>query len=272
MLLVDIGTNAEIVLSHDGKVAAASSPTGPALEGAEISCGVRACEGAVERVRIDPKTFECKVKIIGHDDWLTDATIGDHSVPGLCGSAIFEVMVELARAGLIDRSGLFRSDVAPDRFSEEGGVTTYRLIGKMSLKQTDIRAVQLAKAALMAGARLVAEELECERFDEVLLAGAFGTHLDPAYVAEIGIVPHDGADTIKAVGNAAGMGAAMCLVDQSQRQRIREAVKEIVKIETALEPRFQTYFVEAMAFPSAPEGTGNAKSRRGGRAGGRRRR
>lgn len=271
VLLVDIGTNAEIVLSHDGKVAAASSPTGPALEGAEISCGVRACEGAVERVRIDPVTHECRVKIIGHDDWLTDATIGDHAVPGLCGSAIFEVMVELARCGLIDRSGLFQPEVAPDRFTQDGGVSVYQLIGALSLKQTDVRSVQLAKSALMAGARLVAEELGCESFDEVLLAGAFGTHLDPAYVAEIGIIPHNGADTIKAVGNAAGMGAAMCLTDRSQRARIRAAVKEIVKIETALEPRFQDYFVDGMAFPSAPVGTGKARGRRGGRAGGRRR-
>ncbi|WP_298918712.1 ASKHA domain-containing protein [uncultured Algimonas sp.] len=264
VLLVDIGTNAELVLTHDGKVAAASSPTGPALEGAEISCGVRACEGAVERLRINPVTFDCQVRIIGHDDWLTDDTIGDHAVPGLCGSAIFEVMVELARAGLIDRSGLFRTGTAPDRFTEEGGVATYRLIGDITLKQTDIRAVQLAKAALMAGARLVAEELECGSFDEVLLAGAFGTHLDPDYVAEIGIIPHNGADTIKAVGNAAGMGAALCLTDRSQRDRIRDAVRDVVKIETALEPRFQDYFVEAMAFPSAPQGSGNAKGRRGG--------
>jgi len=269
VLLVDIGTNAEIVLTHDGKVAAASSPTGPALEGAEISCGVRACEGAVERVRIDPATHACRVKIIGHDDWLTDETIGNHAVPGLCGSAIFEVMVELARCGLIDRSGLFQPEASPDRFTEDAGVSVYQLIGHLSLKQTDIRAVQLAKSALMAGARLVAEELGCEVFDEVLLAGAFGTHLDPSYVAEIGIIPHNGADTIKAVGNAAGMGAAMCLTDQSQRTRIRAAVKDIVKIETALEPRFQDYFVEGMAFPSAPIGTGSVRGRRGG---GRRRR
>lgn len=271
VLLVDIGTNAEIVLSHEGRTAAASSPTGPALEGAEISCGVRACEGAVERLRIDPESFVCRVKIIGHDEWLTDGTIGDHSVPGLCGSAIFEVMVELARAGLIDRSGLFNPDKAPDRFSEEGGVTTYQLIGHLSLKQTDIRAVQLAKSALMAGARLVAEELGCEILDEVLLAGAFGTHLDPAYVAEIGIIPHNGADTIKAIGNAAGMGAALCLIDQNQRDKIREAVRDVVKIETALEPRFQTYFVEGMTFPSAPEGSRQSDRRRGGRSGNRRR-
>ncbi len=270
VLLVDIGTNAEIVLTHNGRVAAASSPTGPALEGAEISCGVRASEGAIERLRIDPVSFAAKVKIIGHDEWLTDETIGDHAVPGLCGSAIFEVMVELARAGLIDRSGLFRPETAPDRFTQDGNVQTYRVIGDITLRQTDIRAVQLAKAALMAGARLVAEELDCEAFDEVLLAGAFGTHLDPAYVAEIGIIPHNGADTIEAVGNAAGMGAAMCLTDVAARDRIRAAVEDVVKIETALEPRFQDYFVEAMAFPSAPEGT--SSSRGGGRRGGRRRR
>ena len=264
-LLVDIGTNAEIVLTHAGKVAAASSPTGPALEGAEISCGVRATEGAVERLRIDPVTHECRVKIIGHDDWITEATIGEHSVPGLCGSAIFEVMVELARAGLIDKSGAFQPAVAPDRFSEVNGVTTYHLIGHLSLKQTDIRAVQLAKAALYAGAQLVAEELGCEAFDEVLLAGAFGTHLDPDYVADIGIVPHNGAETIKAVGNAAGMGAAMCLTDVGARERVRDAVRDVVKIETAMEPRFQDYFVQAMAFPTAPQGSGDAKRRRGGR-------
>ena len=269
VLLVDIGTNAEIVLTHAGKVAAASSPTGPALEGAEISCGVRATEGAVERLRIDPATHECRVKIIGHDNWLTEETLGEHSVPGLCGSAIFEVMVELARAGLIDRSGAFRPEVAPGRFTEVGGVTTYHLIGHLSVKQTDIRAVQLAKAALYAGAQLVAEELDCEAFDEVLLAGAFGTHLDPDYVAEIGIVPHNGAHTIKAIGNAAGMGAAMCLLDVAARDRVREAVRGVVKIETAMEPRFQDYFVQAMAFPSAPVGTGASAKRRGGRRRGR---
>ena len=264
-LLVDIGTNAEIVLTHNGKVAAASSPTGPALEGAEISCGVRATEGAVERIRIDPDTKAARVKIIGFDDWITEDTLADHAVPGLCGSAIFEVMVELARAGLIDRSGAFRTEAAPERFSDVGGVTTYHLIGHLSLRQTDIRAVQLAKAALWAGAKLVAEELGCEAFDEVLLAGAFGTHLDPDYVAEIGIVPHNGADTIKAVGNAAGMGAAMCLTDVAARERIRAAVEDIVKIETAMEPRFQDYFVEAMAFPSAPEAVATARGRRGRR-------
>ncbi len=257
VLLVDIGTNAEIVLSHNGKVAAASSPTGPALEGAEISSGVRATLGAIERVRIDPETKDAKVKIIGHDDWIadTDGSLEGCNVVGICGSGIFEVMVELANAGLLDQSGLFKPEAAPHRFSQDGNVWTYLLVDQpgnpIIVKQTDIRAVQLAKAALYAGAQLLAESLHCDHFDEVLLAGAFGTHLDSKYVAEIGIVPMAQAEIISSVGNAAGMGAAMALLNVKDRQSIIAAIKEVEKIETALEPKFQDYFVNAMKFPTA---------------------
>ena len=257
VLLVDIGTNAEIVLSHNGKVAAASSPTGPALEGAEISSGVRASVGAIERVRIDPITKDGKVKIIGHDEWIsdTDGTQGAHRIVGICGSGIFEVMVELANAGLLDQSGLFIPGAAPHRFSQDGNVWKYCLVNKPTnpifIKQTDIRAVQLAKAALFAGAQLLAESLDCHEFDEILLAGAFGTHLDSKYVADIGIIPHAPAEKIRSVGNAAGMGAAMALLNVDEKNKIIAAVKEVEKMETALEPKFQDYFVDAMKFPTA---------------------
>lgn len=258
VLLVDIGTNAEIVLSHNGRVAAASSPTGPAFEGAEISSGVRASQGAIERVRIDRTTKEPSFKIIGHDEWLSDST-GDmsfHRIIGICGSGIFEVMAELASAGLIDQSGLFVPDAAPERFSEEGKGWKYLLVNKSEnpiyIKQNDVRAVQLAKAALSAGVSLLAEYLDCDAFDEVLLAGAFGTHLDAKYVADIGIIPNARADIIHSVGNAAGMGAAMALMNVDDKARIIEAVKSIEKLETATEPRFQEYFVDAMKFPTAP--------------------
>ncbi|MEP1229527.1 MAG: ASKHA domain-containing protein [Litorimonas sp.] len=263
VLLVDIGTNAEIVLSHNGKVAAASSPTGPALEGAEISSGVRATLGAIERVRIDPITKNAKVKIIGHDDWVsdTDGTLEGHKVVGICGSGIFEVMVEMAAAGLLDQSGLFKPEAAPHRFSQDGNVWKYLLVDQVGnqiiVKQTDIRAVQLAKAALYAGAQLLAESLNCTKFDEVLLAGAFGTHLDSRYVADIGIIPMAPADIISSVGNAAGMGAAMALLNVDERVRIRAAVNEIEKMETALEPKFQDYFVDAMKFPTASPPSGD---------------
>ena len=268
VLLVDIGTNAEIVLSHNGKLAAASSPTGPALEGAEISSGVRATLGAIERVRIDPETKDAKVKIIGHDGWIsdTDGTLENHKVVGICGSGIFEVMVELANAGLLDQSGLFKPEMAPHRFSQEGNVWKYLLLDQTDnpiiIKQTDIRAVQLAKAALYAGAQLLAESLDCTAFDEVLLAGAFGTHLDSRYVSEIGIIPMAPADIISSIGNAAGMGAAMALLNIEERARINAAMQHIEKMETATEAKFQDYFVDAMKFPTAPEAIANTNRRR----------
>ena len=264
VLLVDIGTNAEIVLSHNGKIAAASSPTGPALEGAEISSGVRATLGAIERVRIDPVTKDAKVKIIGHEDWIsdTDGTLEGHKVVGICGSGIFEVMVEMANAGLLDKSGLFKPETAPHRFSQDGNVWKYLLVdqpgNQIIVKQTDIRAVQLAKAALYAGAQLLAESLECDAFDEVLLAGAFGTHLDSKYVAEIGIIPMAPAKIISSIGNAAGTGAAMALLNVKEREKIKAAMPHIHKMETATEAKFQDYFVDAMKFPTAPAPSGDA--------------
>jgi len=268
VLLVDIGTNAEIVLSHNGKVAAASSPTGPALEGAEISSGVRATLGAIERVRIDPITKDAKVRIIGHEDWISDAdgTLEGHKVVGICGSGIFEVMVEMANAGLLDQSGLFKPDAAPHRFSQDCNVWKYLLVdqpgNQIIVKQTDIRAVQLAKAALYAGAQLLAESLGCDKFDEVLLAGAFGTHLDSKYVASIGIIPMAPADIISSVGNAAGTGASMALLNVKEREKIKAAIKQVEKMETALEPKFQDYFVDAMKFPTAPAPSGDKGRRR----------
>ena len=225
-LLVDIGTNAEIVLSHGGRVAACSSPPGPAFEGAEISAGVRATPGAIERVRIDRETFQPTVRIIGHDEWLSD--------------------------------GLFRPDVAPHRFVAEGQSWKFLLVDRpenpIFVKQTDVRAVQLAKAALAAGVRLLVDHLGCGPFDTVLLAGAFGTHLDAAYVADIGIIPGADASQVRSIGNAAGMGAAMCLINRAEKARIIAAVRQIEKVETATEPKFQQYFVDAMSFPTAPAG------------------
>ncbi len=273
VLLVDIGTNAEIVLSHNGRVAAASSPTGPAFEGAEISAGVRASPGAIERVRIDPATGNVEVKIIGHDGWLSDQRpeeLAAHRITGICGSGIFEVMVELASAGIVNPSGLFRPETAPLRMVQEGQSWKFLLVDRpenpIFIKQTDVRAVQLAKAALAAGVRLLTDFLECEAVEEVLLAGAFGTHLDAKYVADIGIIPGATADNVRSIGNAAGMGAAMALVNRAEKAAIIEAVKHIIKVETATEPKFQDYFVAAMSFPTAPVAEGQATSGRGHRS------
>jgi uncharacterized 2Fe-2S/4Fe-4S cluster protein (DUF4445 family) len=277
VVLVDIGTNAEIVLSHGGRVAACSSPTGPAFEGAEISAGVRAAPGAIERVRINPATGRACVKLIGEDVWIDDSDPDLARISGICGSGIFEALVELATAGLIDRSGKLRPEAAPDRFvadGEEGRISKYVLIDRpgapICVTQRDVRAVQLAKAALAAGVQLLADHLGCTTLDEVLLAGAFGTHLDPVYVAAIGIVPGARAEMIRIVGNAAGMGAAMCLTHAPSKQRIITATRAIEKVETATEPLFQQHFVAAMPFPTAPAAMpnrANARTRRGAQRG-----
>lgn len=261
-LLVDIGTNAEIMLAKNGVVYATSSPTGPAFEGAEISSGVRASHGAIERIRIDRQTLEVTFKVIGVDAWSHEAafTAAQPRVIGICGSGIIEVMVEMARAGLIDQTGLFVQDKAPSMFdsrpSEDGTTVRFMLLDQgdnsIYVEQTDVRSIQLAKAALSAGVQLLMDYLECKEFDQVLLAGAFGSHLDPVFVADLDIIPSATREQIRSVGNAAGIGATKALLSQLERDRIIAEVKKVRKIESANEPNFQDYFVQGMAFSVSP--------------------
>lgn len=261
-LLVDIGTNAEIMLAKEGVVYATSSPTGPAFEGAEISSGVRASHGAIERIRIDPETLEVRFRVIGVDAWSDEAAFSAAKprVIGICGSGIIEVMVELAKAGLIDQTGLFVQSRAPERFdirqSEDSTTVRFLLVdqGESSVyvEQTDVRSIQLAKAALYAGVQLLMDYLHCTEFEQVLLAGAFGSHLDPAYVADLDLIPSATKEQIKSVGNAAGIGATKALLSQTERDNIIEAVKHVRKIESANEPNFQAYFVNGMGFSVSP--------------------
>ncbi len=258
-LLVDIGTNAEIMLAKNGLVYATSSPTGPAFEGAEISAGVRASHGAIERVRIDEQSLAVRYKVIGLDAWSDEEAFSaaQPRVIGLCGSGIIEVMVAMAQVGLIDKTGLFVQSRAPERFDKnEDGTVRYLLVeqGEHSIyiEQTDVRSIQLAKAALSAGVQLLMDYLECEAFDHVLLAGAFGAHLDPEFVADLDIIPSATRDQIRSVGNAAGIGASKALLSNNERQKIIEAVKRVRKIESANEPNFQEYFVQGMTFSVSP--------------------
>lgn len=257
-LLVDIGTNAEIMLAKDGLVYATSSPTGPAFEGAEISAGVRASHGAIERVRIDPDTLEVIYKIIGNEAWSNTPEFADgpQRAIGICGSGIIEVMVSLAQAGLIDKGGLFVQSRAPERFDTVDNTARFLLIdqGENSLyiEQTDVRSIQLAKAALYAGVQLLMDYLEVQKFDQVLLAGAFGSHLAPSYVADLDLIPSATSEQIKSVGNAAGIGATKALLDIRERKKIIEEVRKVRKIESANEPKFQEYFVEGMKFSVSP--------------------
>ncbi len=271
-LLVDIGTNAEIMLAKGGVVYATSSPTGPAFEGAEISSGVRASHGAIERIRIDPETYDVRFKVIGVDAWSDEPEFlaAQPRVIGICGSGIIEVMVELARAGLLDKTGLFVQDRAPEKFdarpSEDGTTVRFLLLdqGENSIyvEQTDVRSIQLAKAALSAGVQLLMDYQSCRGFDQVLLAGAFGSHLDPEYVADLDIIPSAKKDDIRSVGNAAGVGAAKALLSLDERKRIIDAVKHVKKIESANEENFQQYFVDGMGFSVSPVSAQKAQRNR----------
>ena len=257
-LLVDIGTNAEIMLAKDGDIYATSSPTGPAFEGAEISSGVRATHGAIERVRVDSKTLVVKYKLIGIDAWSYEKSFlkDKHKAIGICGSGIIEAIVSLAQAGVIDKGGLFVNSRAPDRFSTSNNIQRFLLVeqedNSIYIEQGDIRSIQLAKAALSAGVSLLMDYLDCKKFEEVLLAGAFGAHLDARYVAMLDIIPTAKASNIKSIGNAAGIGASMALLNTEKRDAIINAVKKIIKIESANEPNFQQYFVDAMKFSVSP--------------------
>jgi len=246
------------MLAKGGRVYATSSPTGPAFEGAEISSGVRATYGAIERVRVDKDTLKVRFKVIGCDAWSDepDYEMLKMQAVGICGSGIIEAIVALAEAGIIDQSGLFVESIAPELFSKKGNTSRFLLVeqGDKSIyvEQVDIRSIQLAKAALSAGVSILMDYLECTEFDKVLLAGAFGAHLDARYVALLDIIPTSTAEKIISVGNAAGVGASAALLDVNKRKIIIDAVDKVVKIETATEPKFQDYFVDAMKFSVSP--------------------
>jgi len=259
MLLVDIGTNAEIVLGNSARTVAASSPTGPAFEGAEISSGQRAAPGAIERVRIDRDTLEPRFRVIGVEQWSDEPGFAEAAektgITGICGSAIIEVVAEMFLAGIISEDGVVDGAMAArsSRIFENGRTFSYLLhdgAQKITVTQNDVRAIQLAKAALYAGVKLLMDKLGIEHVDRIGLAGAFGTFIDPKYAMVLGLIPDCDLEKVKAVGNAAGTGARMCLLNRGYRREIEETVRKIEKIETALEPKFQEHFVYAMAMPN----------------------
>jgi len=259
MLLVDVGTNAEIVLGNKDRVVAASSPTGPAFEGAEISSGQRAAPGAIERVRIDPQTLEPKFRVIGVDKWSDEEGFAEAAaavgVTGICGSAIIEVVAEMYLSGIISEDGVIDGAMAEKspRIIQNGRTFSYLLHQgeqRITVTQNDVRAIQLAKAALYAGIKLLMEKLDINHVDTIRFAGAFGSFIDPKYAMVLGLIPDCELSEVKAVGNAAGTGALMALLNRDHRREIEETIKKIEKIETALESKFQEHFVYAMALPN----------------------
>ena len=267
VLIVDVGTNAELLLGNETRVLACSSPTGPAFEGAQISSGQRAAPGAIERVEIDLVTKEPRFRVIGSDLWNTDpgfdAVTSGTGITGICGSGIIEAVAEMRMAGLVDQTGLIGSadQTGTQRCEPEGRTHSYVLHDgtasggpKIMVTQGDIRAIQLAKAALYAGAKLLMDEMGVTTVDRVTLAGAFGAHISPKHAMVLGMIPDVPLDKVFSAGNAAGTGARIALCNVASRNTIEATVHDIHKVETAIEPRFQEHFVNASAIPNAVDG------------------
>ena len=259
-LLIDIGTNAEILLARGEEIFACSCPTGPALEGAQISAGQRAAPGAIERVRIDPITKEPRLKVIGCEQWSNEEGFSENvsgvGVTGICGSGIIEAVAEMRLAGLLDANGLIGSaaQTGSNRCTSSERTNSYLLYSdnkvSLSITNMDIRAIQLAKAALHASFKILLEKSRVNRIDSILLAGAFGSQISPEHALIIGLVPDAQVSQIVASGNSAGAGAIIALLDVSSRREISSLVRKVHKIETAVEPSFQKHFVEGSSFPN----------------------
>ncbi len=258
-LVIDVGTNGEIVLGNRQRLLSASSPTGPAFEGAAISHGMRATGGAIERVRIDPQTLAVRFRIIGDGRWSDEVTL---PALGLCGTGILEVIAELFVSGILRADGRFNGRAATDRLRKRGRVYEFVLARseettagrEIVVTQNDVRAFQLAKAALYAGADLLMQKMGIRQVEKVQLAGAFGNLIDPQHALIVGLFPDVPPEQVHSVGNAAGDGARLALLSRSKRVEAESLANQVEYVEIALEDAFQEAFVGAMHFPhmSAP--------------------
>jgi uncharacterized 2Fe-2S/4Fe-4S cluster protein (DUF4445 family) len=255
VLIIDIGTNGELVMGNKGKLISSSCATGPALEGAHVKFGMRAAPGAIERIKIECDTREVKFKVIGKEKWNTE--LEKSEAKGICGSGIIDAMAELYRTGIIDRSGRFKKDTSSPRFKITDGTPEFVIawkdetaIGKdITITQQDVRSVQLAKAALYAGAKLMMRRLGIAKVDKVILAGAFGSYIDPEKAMVLGMFPDCDLKNVYAVGNAAGDGARIALLNRDKRAVADEIARKVEYLELTVEPDFQKEFMEAMHIP-----------------------
>ena len=266
VLIIDIGTNGELLLGNRNKVCSTSCATGPAFEGAQIKFGMRAAPGAIETVEIDPATREPRYKVIGKADWHTH--IEKVNAKGLCGSGIIGVVAEMFKAGVIDKSGRFVMDLGTNRVRKDAdGRPEYVLawasetsIGQdITITQGDVRALQLAKGALYAGAKLMMKRLGVTKLDRVILAGAFGSHIDKVASLTLGMFPDCPIDMVYAVGNAAGDGSRMALLNRDKRREASERARWVEFVEIATDPAFEKEFMQAMHIPHMKDRFPNLK-------------
>ncbi len=257
VLIIDVGTNAEILVGNKEHLLSASSPTGPAFEGGEITHGMRAAPGAIEKVRIDRETLTPRFRVIGQEKWSDELPPHEIQAAGICGSGIIDLVAELFAAGIIDAGGKFVRDNPSPNFRRTHQVGEYVVAtaeqtstGKeIVITQQDVRAIQFAKSALYTGAKLLMERRRVEKVDRVLLAGGFGAYIDKERAMILGLFPDCDLDKVYAVGNSAGDGAVLCLLSRERRRRARELARWIEYVETAIEPNFQARFVDALGLP-----------------------
>ncbi len=255
VLIIDIGTNGELLMGNRDRLVSASCATGPAFEGAEIRYGMRAAPGAIEKIRIDPDTREVRFRVIGKDNWNTE--LEEVGASGICGSGIIDAAAQLFTAGVIDRTGRFNSGLSTPRLRAVQGGPEFVIawaketsIGQdIVVCQQDVRNIQLGKGAMYAGAKLMMHRLGLEKLDKIILAGAFGSYIDKESAAVIGLFPDCAQEKVYAVGNAAGDGARIALLNVDKRVEADQKAREVEYLELTVESDFQKVFTEAMWFP-----------------------
>ncbi|MFB6183406.1 MAG: ASKHA domain-containing protein [Haloarculaceae archaeon] len=254
---IDIGTNGEISVGNKDKMWTTSAPAGPALEGAEITHGVRAQAGSIESVKIDPDTFEPTLGIIDDD---TPTARGEATKPnGICGSGVIDALAQMFVVGLVDQRGQFREEVyGHDRIRKnEDDEVEYVLVwdeesaidGDIVVTQNDIREIQMAKAAIQAGALVLMDELDVDTVDRVVLAGGFGNYIDPESAITVGLYPDVEMDKVESLGNAAGIGAQLALLNKGAREETMNIIEEVEYFEIAGTDVFRDNFMQAMYLP-----------------------
>jgi len=257
VLLIDVGTNGELVLGDRRRMFSASCATGPAFEGAHIEHGMRATPGAIERIRIDPETLKVRFKVIGAEGWAPEPPTGKGQARGICGSGVIEAAAEMLRAGVIRPDGGFNPDLSHDRVLLEEGRPRKFVIAReeetatgraITVSLKDIRAIQLGKAALRAGAEILLRRYGAQRPDRVVLAGAFGSYIDKHAALAIGMLPDCDPERVTSVGNAAGDGALLALLDVGKRSEAEWVAESVEYVELASVPEFQQEYVKAMRF------------------------
>lgn len=260
-LLIDVGTNAELVLGNRKRLVCTSTPTGPALEGAHVEYGMRAAPGAMERVQIDEATLESKYKVIGVEGWNIDHAEFKGHVKGICGSAIIDSVAELFRAGIVDSRGKFKKGLSSNRIREGANGWEYVIawaeetsIGRdIPITQQDVRQIQLAKAALFTAARTLLKRSNLQSPDKIILAGGFGSYIDKEKAMLIGLIPDCELENVYAVGNAAGDGARIALLNGEKRKEIELVTRRVERFELPTDPEFQNQFMLATSFPHMSE-------------------